>query len=134
MPAHRKTLRGLASGTFLARRHADRLLEPLLEPPDLATLQLAYAAATNDAARRAIARAFEAAVRGGRPDVDEKDALAQLFAEPEDEDKLSQLLAEQEAATEDALARAMAKLEERQARGPSLSELLERAEASRVGS
>lgn len=67
MPARRKTLTELArDGTFLARRHASRLHETLdLPRPDLRALQATYLAAPDDAARRAIAFAFEAAVRSG---------------------------------------------------------------------
>ena len=63
MPARRKTLEELvASRSFLARRHGDRLLEaPPLKRADLRTLQEAYRAAELDRVRQAIARAFEAA-------------------------------------------------------------------------
>ena len=68
MPARRKSLPELVrDGTFLARRHADRLHEPLglPEPPDLRALQAAYLAELDEASRRAIAFAFESAVRSG---------------------------------------------------------------------
>ena len=54
--------------TCLARRHSDRLLEPPLEQDDLRALQAAYRAASDDAARQAVAIAFERAVRSAPPD------------------------------------------------------------------
>jgi AraC-like DNA-binding protein len=64
VPAHRKTLLELvADQTFLARRHADRLLDAPLERADLRELQGRYYAAGGDVERRAIARRFEDAVR-----------------------------------------------------------------------
>jgi hypothetical protein len=44
------------------------LLEPPLEQDDLRALQAAYRAASDDAARQAVAIAFERAVRSAPPD------------------------------------------------------------------
>jgi hypothetical protein len=65
MAARRKSLWLLVRDqTFLARRHAERLLEePLLEDPGLRYLQLAYRRARGERRRREFALYFERAVR-----------------------------------------------------------------------
>ena len=63
MPAKKKSLQELvADGSFLARRHADRLLEEPLKRKDLAALQETYAGESDKLVRAAIALAFERAV------------------------------------------------------------------------
>ncbi len=68
MARAQKTLRELvADCSFLARRHADRLLEAPLERADLRKLQAAYFAAELDYERAAIAVEFQRAVRRPAP-------------------------------------------------------------------
>src|SRR2546427_4859864 len=71
MAAPRKKLTDLVDDrSFLARRHAERLLEEPLRRADLRQLQEAFRTAATDEARAAIARAFEAAVRSTPPEVE----------------------------------------------------------------
>jgi len=65
--------------TFLARRHADRLLEEPLERADLRALQEACRAADDAGARQAIAMAFERAVQN-EPAAPREDPRAELDA------------------------------------------------------
>ncbi len=64
MPARRKTLEDLvADRSFLARRHADRLLEAPLARADLQALQASYRGERDEDVRTAIATAFERSVQ-----------------------------------------------------------------------
>ena len=142
MPAAKKTLRQLvAERTFLARRHADRILdEPLDDRPDLLALQGAYQAAADDAARQSIAVSFERTVRAGAPVTTRRDeALARLQAiidmEPEphrpERDRAAAERAERAQLAGNAYLYGMRRDASEEARPLSIREIAERLDVSR---